>query len=92
MRQLRQAHCSEMPAEGSLKLQADGELEITTGSCPGAQIGMDLTARYIASTFVLVLNWWVEGDSSLAPADVNAPFRGLVLPTLTRILNQGRAE
>lgn len=47
-------------------------------------IPSDLIARHIASTFVLVLNWWVESDSRLATTDVDVCFRELVLPTLTR--------
>ncbi len=42
----------------------------------------DLLAQYVASTFVLVLNWWVEGRSPRAPKDVNDLFRALILPTL----------
>jgi AcrR family transcriptional regulator len=48
------------------------------------QIPTDLIARHIASTFVLVLNWWVESNSGLKATDVDACFRELVLPTLTR--------
>ena len=43
----------------------------------------DLVAHYIASTFILVLNWWVETKSALRPTQVNDLFRALVLPTLT---------
>lgn len=43
-------------------------------------------ANYLASTFVLVLNWWVETNSPLGPKQVNDLFRVLVLPTLVTIL------
>ncbi len=52
------------------------------------QIPTDLIARHIASTFVLVLNWWVESNSGLAATEVDACFRDLVLPTLTRFFAQ----
>ena len=42
----------------------------------------DLLAKYVASTFILVLNWWVESDSSLPPNEVNALFHSLVLPSI----------
>lgn len=42
----------------------------------------DLLSEYVASTFVLVLNWWLEGGSPLAPKEINDSFRTLVLPTL----------
>jgi AcrR family transcriptional regulator len=46
----------------------------------------DVLVNYVASTFVLVLDWWVETDSPLAPKEVNDLFRALVLPTLVTIL------
>jgi AcrR family transcriptional regulator len=50
------------------------------------QIAPDLLVQYIASTFVLVLNWWVETSSPLPPNEVNDLFRALILPTLTATL------
>jgi hypothetical protein len=46
------------------------------------QIPPDLLIQYLASTFILVLDWWVESRNPLAPAEVNALFRALVRPTL----------
>jgi len=42
-------------------------------------------AQYVASTFILVLNWWIESRSPLTGRDVDALFRALVRPTLTTI-------
>ena len=52
---------------------------------PGQQetagrISMDLLSEYLSSTFILVLNWWVESRSELSPRDINEVFRTLVLP------------
>jgi AcrR family transcriptional regulator len=41
-----------------------------------------LIVQYVASTFILVLNWWVESRSPLPPKGVNELFRALMLPTL----------
>jgi AcrR family transcriptional regulator len=41
-----------------------------------------LLARHIAGTFVLLLNWWIDTESPLTPAEVEARFRALVLPAL----------
>lgn len=43
----------------------------------------ELIAQYVASTFVLVLNWWVETNSSLTAKEVNGLFRALTIPTLS---------
>jgi len=46
------------------------------------QLPPDLLVQYIASTFTLVLNWWVESRSPLPPDEIDEVFRALVLPTL----------
>lgn len=46
------------------------------------QMPPDLFVQYLASTFLLVLNWWVESRSSIPPKEVNDLFRSLILPKL----------
>lgn len=52
---------------------------------PAGQIPGDLMVQYVASTFILVLNWWVESSSPLPPREVNDLFRALILPSLASI-------
>jgi hypothetical protein len=59
------------------------ELAATKPSGSQSQIPISLVARYVASTFVLVLDWWVETDAGWTAADADARFRDLVVPTLT---------
>lgn len=49
-----------------------------------APIPTELLARYVASTFVLVLDWWVDGLPRLTARDVDHLFQALVLPTLAK--------
>lgn len=57
------------------------------GRCEAAgQIPHDLLVQYITSTFIVVLNWWVDSKSSLRPKEVNDLFGALIRPTLGRIL------
>jgi AcrR family transcriptional regulator len=53
----------------------------------GTTIPCDLLARYVASAFLLVLNWWLDSDEPLAPRRADEVFRALVIPTLTAVLN-----
>jgi AcrR family transcriptional regulator len=48
----------------------------------GAAIPRELVIDYLATTFVLVLNWWIDSRSALLPRQVDALFRSLVSPTL----------
>jgi AcrR family transcriptional regulator len=50
------------------------------------RIPPDLLVSFIASTFILVLNWWVERKSTLSPKDVNELFHAMILPTLAATL------
>jgi AcrR family transcriptional regulator len=52
-----------------------------------SDVSAALLAQFIASTFILVLNWWLEDRSALPPNAVNDVFRALVLPALTNIGN-----
>jgi AcrR family transcriptional regulator len=45
-------------------------------------VSPELLVRYVATTFTLVLNWWVESRNPLTPKDANEMFRALILPTL----------
>ena len=46
------------------------------------QIPPDLLIRYIASTFILVLNWWVESRNPIEPKAADSVFRSLIQPSL----------
>ena len=51
-----------------------------------SSIPVTLVARHLASTFVLTLNWWIECEPMLRPADVDETFRSLVVPTLVALI------
>jgi AcrR family transcriptional regulator len=46
----------------------------------------ELLVCWIASTFVLVLNWWVESDGQLPAREADSLFRGLIEPSLADAL------
>ena len=48
-----------------------------------AAIPADLATEYIVTTFILVLNWWVESRSRLSAREVDDVFLALVVPALT---------
>jgi len=52
----------------------------------GHDVPGDLLARHVASTFLLVLNWWAGSGSRLPARKVNDLFRALILPTVTQVL------
>lgn len=92
----RRARGPQMKREGRLVMHARmqhlltgliaGELAVAVGESPRPPIPTDLLARHIASTFVVVLNWWVESDSLLRPAEVDLVFRRLVISALAEVL------
>jgi hypothetical protein len=50
-----------------------------------APIAADLLTEQIVSTFILVLNWWIESRSSLSSQEVNDVFLRLICPTLAAV-------
>jgi len=51
----------------------------------GRDVPRDLLARHVASTFVLVLNWWAQSEEPLPASEVHDLFRALALPALTEV-------
>jgi AcrR family transcriptional regulator len=51
------------------------------------QIPLAVLVQYVASTFILVLNWWAESKGPLRSEEANGLFRALVLPTLAAIFD-----
>ena len=45
-------------------------------------VAPELLAQHIASTFVLVLHWWLDHGGSTSPVEANNQFRALVMPVL----------
>jgi AcrR family transcriptional regulator len=58
------------------------------GSRPASDpVPSELLVQHVTSTFVTVLNWWVESRSKLSPGEVDDVFRALVLPSLSAALD-----
>ena len=51
-----------------------------------ARIPQDVLVQYVASTFILVLNWWAASRARLPPTEADALFRTLVVPALSSAL------
>ena len=51
------------------------------------EVPPELVSRQVASTFILVLNWWAESHRSLSAHEVDGLFRSLTVPTLAAILD-----
>ena len=52
----------------------------------------ELLARHVASTFLLVLNWWVERGEPLTSKKVNDLFRAMILPAVSEALSGGAID
>lgn len=63
-------------------IAADVEKELQTRGRTANGMSSELLRRYVVSTFLFVLTWWVDGRSPLPPKDVDELFRSLVLPSL----------
>jgi AcrR family transcriptional regulator len=53
-------------------------------SRPTDRIPVELLSQYISSTFVLILDWWLDRKCVPPPVHTDALFRSLVLPALRK--------
>lgn len=54
------------------------------------QIPPEVVSAYVASTFVLVLNWWLDNGMRLQPREIEDLFRRLTLPTLASVCGENK--
>lgn len=53
---------------------------------PARHASPELLVQWIASTFVLLLNWWVESDTPLPAREADELFGRLIAPSLAGLL------
>ena len=70
----------------SNKVRDDVRQALQDGDGLKSAIPSDLAAEYIVTTFILVLNWWVESSSPLSAREVDDLFLALVVPAVTSAL------
>lgn len=59
--------------------------DFRSGRQSSRQIPPEVVYAYVSSTFVLVLNWWLDTRMRLPPKEINDVFRRLTLPTLAAL-------
>jgi AcrR family transcriptional regulator len=52
---------------------------------PPRAVPVDLLCDYVASTFVLVLNWWLDKGMPQSPAEIDHVFYKLIAPSLAAV-------
>jgi AcrR family transcriptional regulator len=67
----------------SNQIRDDVRQALQAGNGLTSSIPADLAVEYIVTTFILVLNWWVESKSPLSAGEVDDVFLALVVPALT---------
>ena len=67
-----------------------GEVDLAVRECTvvHGRMPSELLAQHVSSSFVMVLDWWVEGRSRLTAAEVDSLFRALALPALSQALDR----
>jgi len=70
----------------SNQIRDDVRQALQAGNGLTSSIPADLAVEYIVTTFILVLNWWVESRSPLSAGKVDDVFLALVVPALRSAL------
>jgi AcrR family transcriptional regulator len=66
---------------GSIRDELGGRHD--TRSTTADQLPPELLAEHVASTFILVLNWWLDAESVLSATAVDGLFRSLIRPAVS---------
>ena len=68
----------------------DSMTEFRAGGKSRTAVLPHLFANYVASSFILVLDLWLNGREQFTPQEADDIFRALVVPTLTAAFKAGR--
>jgi AcrR family transcriptional regulator len=55
---------------------------VLAGTAGRSRVPANVLVEFIVTTFILVLNWWVESESTLTAAEVDELFVSMVAPAL----------
>jgi AcrR family transcriptional regulator len=72
-------HLRRVLAEWLVKTMDEDSQRHRPGQSPVAPA---LLAQHVASTFVLILHWWLDHNSAASPQEADQLFRSLVMPVL----------
>jgi AcrR family transcriptional regulator len=67
-------------------IDARARVALRPGSGSARQPSSDLLVRWVAATFVLVLDWWAENHCRLSAREADGIFRALVEPSIAEAL------
>lgn len=67
-------------------MSGDARRAVISGRKRSGGVPPELIAQFVASTFILVLNWWMEHGTALSAKEVNEMFRAMVQPAVARAL------
>lgn len=70
------------------QIRDDVRQALEAGNGLTSSIPADLAVEYLVTTFILVLNWWVESRSPLSAGEVDDVFLALVVPALRSALER----
>jgi AcrR family transcriptional regulator len=77
----------ELHMQRMLKALVREDLELQRVRATAAAV--DLATRYVVGTLWAVVVWWMDGNQSLAPEDVNRTFQRMTFPGLEAIIGAG---
>jgi AcrR family transcriptional regulator len=63
----------------------DVRASLPDGAAGRSPIPASVLVEYIVTTFILVLNWWVESNSALTAREVDELFVSMVVPALQAV-------
>ena len=64
------------------------ETEFCRGKRASAAVSPELLSHFVVSTYISVMSWWLKAKEPVAPKEINAAYRQLVLPCLASVFEQ----
>lgn len=72
--------------QAQLSRIAEDNLRALIGDGPEPAVPLPITARFVATTFLMLLRWWFDHEMRQTPEQMEAMFRALVMPAIRPML------
>jgi AcrR family transcriptional regulator len=72
--------------QGQVSKLIEEKIRSAVGDERRAAMPSSLIAKFVASTFLMVLRWWFDEDMGHTPEQMNAMFQRLVMPAIHQLL------
>lgn len=81
----RAAELLTQQLQAQLSRIVEDHLRVMIGAAVAPPVPLPITARFVATTFLMLLRWWFDNEMRHTPEQMEEMFRALVMPAIRQM-------